>query len=100
MEVEHVLPAGLPVRLQERHAVRRQAVAKNVAICRTMVHTGVPVLGVEIPDVDRVDARDHERVALGRRIDVQERQRALRLGDRVDGLVARDDRAEDAVRAQ
>ena len=59
---------------------------------------GASVLGIDVPDVDGVALRDHEGVPLGRRVDVEERECAVGLGDPVRRRRPGDDRAEDAAR--
>ena len=55
------------------------------------------ILGLDLEQVPRVPARDHQRVAAGRRVDVHERDRALVLATICAGHLAGDDLAEDAV---
>ena len=97
VEMKHRLPGGRPVGLQEVDAVGTQLLhgARGDPLRRR--GDRLEVLGIDLVHVARMRARDDERVAARRRVDVHEGERALVLRDDRRGDLAGDDLAEQAV---
>lgn len=94
--VEHRLSGGGAVQLQRHHAVRRQRLAHRPRhAARQQVHLRQGLL-VGLEQVLVVPLRDHQRVSVGRREQVEERQRVLGLDDLRRRRTAGHDVAEDA----
>ena len=99
VEVEDRLPRGPADVVQDVEPVRAAACRACGAITRrTACIAASRSSSLELEQVLGVRARDHDRVAARRRIDVHDRQRALVGVDHLAGDLAGDDLAEDAVR--
>jgi hypothetical protein len=96
--VEHLLPGRLAVSEKEVHALapkRRSAQCRGGELARAEDRR--PVIRVEVGEVGSVHARHDEHVPADDGLDVHEDDRALRLMDDGDFLIAGDESAEEAV---
>src|SRR3954447_11120484 len=97
VEVEDRLPGRALARVDEVHPVAIEGVAGPKRHALGGVGGPGQVVVIDVVEVARVPARDHERVAPGPGVEVHERQRVLVLVDDLGGGLARRDLAEDAV---
>lgn len=97
MVVEHGLPCGGAVELEDPEPIRCEHAADRVRDLARAVDHRAQVLRIRAEDVVAVRLRDDQRVAVGDRKDVHEHERAFILADHVRGCLLAHDLAEDAV---
>lgn len=97
VEVEHGLPGSLATAVEHVDAVCPEPIAGSSGDLLGESAARCQVAGRDVEQVECVRARDHEGMAEGDRVDVHERNRPVRLGNRGRRDLGGDDPAEDAV---